>query len=1454
MNPETMEKLQKNTAELSSRLSNLSGRLAGLNLPGLSMGLIASGTVPVLNSSTDGLVQNGKRASTALDNVNRGIKTTQDAHANNEATQREKFNKFNSPTPPPKLPNAPTPTPPNAPAPAPAPANKATSVTPPPGTATAAPTAVPTRPGTPPPGTNTTPIKTPGTTPGNAAAPTRATAAPRPATSSSISNKLNPSSPPGGAAAAKAPVPTPPPSSLKNPNTPTTTPGTAKTTPVPTPPPINPKNPNTPTTTPGTAKTTPVPTPPPNSNKGTPGAQVSGAPGNTNSPAGRPSTPGNANSPAGRPSTPGNANSPAGRPSTPGNANSPAGRPSTSGIGAANIGTPGTSASRDAKTTPNQGSTAPRNTPAAQPATTAPTGKPPVTPPGQMTPGQGAQPPANRTTTSPAKPSDLAKSAPGNGVPSTTPASKAAPPAGVSAAAPTTPRPPSTPDSTRPSTTPTGVPHLPNPGLTPAKTSAKPKSTAAKPTSSDVSTTEVLATIRLDDNSNALTDAQTQELDDVAARVINKALLDRRAGRPKLTVEMKVHGADDARPDSHYTAATTAFTTQLTKHFNEQQHNVAPDRRPPLAAVITQSVTTSPTVTPGELVIELTTMRPATSPSLITPTSTKHVTNPKPIPPRAKAPNSSNIGSPDPADMDIDESVDMDTTSDGNVTAEDEVLLAVVQYEGDDPTRLTSYQMEDVIEAARQAAQNALLLSQAKQPKPNLKIVFHTDDGSMPNDDTLNKNYQLVESAAKIQLDELQEDLPEENRVRLDAALNVVMELGPAGPPGFDLQLDPNIDRSHLTSVQFENSNAVTDEQLQNLHEALDAVATQVAKKALLDSRVSLTKPRLVISFRFEDGSERLVRSILTKFVDQIESRLDDLQRNIPPDFRAQRDAVLNVDWNEGPAGTPGFDMHLSTEKPPARRVFAHPQREAEVWNNLLPEKSLTFDHGSATLTDTHKARLDSLAAQVVEAADKRHKLGNRGRAAGQAFDKVRPAAPKPPAINLYGLDAAAGNAREHLENAIAFHADGKNLPATARPTVHAAGNPELGNNVNIDVNWDTTSTPNFIDPFSTPPTETTSEPWTGPKARLVPTPDPAPQHYVGNDPAIKAAIKAEFEQTAESERVLKQYGPPLHSDDDKILNDESWRHASSDPTHPSYKEAPWFKPAEIPIDVKKLQHLRAQTPTTTIIAEDRQLTQYTDITPGIDVPPHPEIDIYGSDAWFDRQVLTDDSGAKVEILTVKHYMPKPDFMSLDYLEALKHKAQHAVDEYFNKGYRFPNGNQIHVELEFVDHPSKTHQPPSTSTQPTPLDPDTADKFRPNASNVRVSESPVVFAHELAGHPLGLFDEYTEKGPDRPVFLQHPPLTTPQNATAARPGGVAQSSTQASWPGGVRDQGSGLTARNAWQIANLIRSQSVPYSRHPEIAQDRLFWQAIRDLAATPTTKDPGATARSDNSSNSGHH
>ncbi len=1327
MNPETMEKLQKNTAELSSRLSNLSGRLAGLNLPGLSMGLIASGTVPVLNSSTDGLVQNGKRASTALDNVNRGIKTTQDAHANNEATQREKFNKFNSPTPPPKLPNAPTPTPPNAPAPAPAPANKATSVTPPPGTATAAPTAVPTRPGTPPPGTNTTPTKTPGTTPGNAAAPTRATAAPRPATSSSISNKLNPSSPPGGAAAAKAPVPTPPPSSLKNPNTPTTTPGTAKTTPVPTPPPINPKNPNTPTTTPGTAKTTPVPTPPPinpknpntptttpgtakttpvptpppNSNKGTPGAQVSGAPGNTNSPAGRPSTPGNANSPAGR--------------------------PSTSGIGAANIGTPGTSASRDAKTTPNQGSTTPRNTPAAQPATTAPTSKPPVTPPGQMTPGQGAQPPANRTTTSPAKPSDLAKSAPGNGVPPTTPASKATPPAGVSPAAPTTPRPP----STRPPSTPTGTPHTANPVPTAANTSAKPKSPATKPTSSDAATTEVLATIRLDDNSNALTNAQTQQLDDIAAHVINKALLDFRAGRPKPTVELTVHGPDGAQPDSHYTTATTTFTTQLTKHLNEQQHNIAADVRPPLTAMITSRVTSSPAATPDQLVIELTTIRPASSPKPVTPTATKHVTNPEPTSPRVKAPNSSNIdtlGSSDkvpgfPSDPDDQNAVDGGAATERMFT----------------------------------------------------KAATTTPD------------QERTTSSTKVPL--LPGNSPPTNRT--DRSVGGV-----------------------LASIQFDNEAVgLTGDQLRYL----DAATAKAAKQALLDHRKGREKPVLDV-FLHGRPTEALVASTKQAVEDQLRDHMLDLQQNIPPQLRETGPSVMKMRLRTELADTPGrleIRQHRTTPiagKPP---LLPLAEKVDAAWNNLWPEVSLEdFDQDSATLTDEHRIELDALAERVVEAAVKRYELHNRPRTAAQASDKVRPPAPKPPAITLYGLDTGARNARDYLNDRIEHHVTGKNpsLPADARPTVNldTAQLDDFSDVVDIDINWDLSRNPNFFNWDFTVSSDIAD----------VADQDKSPEAVVG-----QAALDTE---------QLR----PTQSEADQILDDQTWRHASSDPYHPTYKQAGWFEPSTTNhIDVKKLQHLRAHAHTTTVSTEGVQLNRGTVIVPGLDAPPQVHRLVKSAHSvGFDHQILTDESSDKVEILTVKHYTPKPDFMTEEDLKAAQEKAQHAVDQYFNQGYRFPNGNQIHVELEFVNASGETTLAPLTF-QP--------GNGRANVENMPLDRPLVTWAHELAGHPLGLFDEYIEDGPEGPVFLQHPPLTTAENdygrkARQGRPifddGFMAQR---------MLDEGAGLKARNAWQIANVIRSQTetpvTPYSRHPDIAQDRDFWTAMSTLAAKGS---PDALAR----------
>ncbi len=597
-----------------------------------------------------------------------------------------------------------------------------------------------------------------------------------------------------------------------------------------------------------------------------------------------------------------------------------------------------------------------------------------------------------------------------------------------------------------------------------------------------------------------------------------------------------------------------------------------------------------------------------------------------------------------------------------------------------------------------------------------------------------------------------------------------------------------------LTSIQFDDfSNSLNQDHEQDLLSA----ATSIARKAMFENRAGRPKPQLVITVNGDNDiglARQQGRSVLTKIKDLIRDELVNLQLDVPDAYRMKLQDVVDPTYQTTPHGIHGqVDLALHTAPQVQVHPFTPTPKSDRIRNQRAPHALLDFAPGTDTLTLLNKRKLASLATQLAETAIERNERNTKPREAGDRFDRTPRRTYQPPTVTLTGESDALNLTLAHLDDLI-LAASG-DLPETALPIIELSPTSAPTHSVRIDVDWDTTSTPNFIDPNSTPPNDTTSEPWTGPNRGEIPTPDKSPEAVVGK-----------------SARQIEEK-PSTLSKADQILNDESWRHASSNPTHPSYKEAPWFEPADNPIDVKKLQHLRtlldvtypmdvktqqdlrANPYVTSVFSEENQVTQKSTITPGVDDPGHVYLKVYGGEIGFDHQILTDTSGNKVEVFTIKHYTPKPDFMTLEELKEAQFKAQQAVDEYFNKGYRFPDGNQIHVQLEFVDHPDKTpHEPVHFQPEGSRL---------ANTANIPLDRPLDTWAHELAGHPLGLFDEYVKPiAGNRPVFMQPPPLTT-EKTDGGRKGGQGRA---------VFDHGlmamyksdTKFTPRNAWQLKNIV--------------------------------------------------
>lgn len=525
---------------------------------------------------------------------------------------------------------------------------------------------------------------------------------------------------------------------------------------------------------------------------------------------------------------------------------------------------------------------------------------------------------------------------------------------------------------------------------------------------------------------------------------------------------------------------------------------------------------------------------------------------------------------------------------------------------------------------------------------------------------------------------------------------------------------------------------------------ALDVAAAMIAKTALTEIRAGRPKPvlNLVVHGSDIDLTANQRAAAIAAIKDGITAHAHDLQRNVPFGFRT--DALDNlVDLRvsatvTGRQGQVDVGMRVRPALHAAPVMPAAPN--AAIVNNQFPEAIIEFvPTGSRWWT----------------CAPRRYEISGKSKQKLDALaDRLVDSALKrkdlgylPPTVNLLGdilTSAKFDNVADHLNAAIEQNLTARNarLPRQNWPTIEEVFS--TGQNVDITVDWVLRRPTDF-------------------------TPAPAPVGTQSVDQVITAT------------GVIS----------DPILNDPSWRHASINPLGPNYKPALWFDPSDHPVDVAALEHHLGNAHVTTVNTERRQFT--TGSVPGVDGTT------YGSDTSFDHRVLTDVDGNKIQHFTVKQYAPQPAFMSDTEYEAFLNKTLAAADEYFNKGYRFPDGSQFHAKLEFVDNPIDAHHEPVTIHQ---------DTLRENTQNVSANSLVFTFAHELVGHPLGLFDEYAELGENPPVFLKHPPLTTKANDFGRKtPVG------RVVFDHGIMGYGDGtgthLAPRNLVQLQQLVNSQAA---------------------------------------------
>ncbi|MEU4446658.1 toxin glutamine deamidase domain-containing protein [Actinosynnema sp. NPDC050801] len=94
VNESSMQNLQSRAGGLQERLATISGGLQGLKLAPNALGPIGIVAVPALNNSNDASVDQANKASTAMGNVQSGLKATFQTHVQNDQFSKDQFTKI----------------------------------------------------------------------------------------------------------------------------------------------------------------------------------------------------------------------------------------------------------------------------------------------------------------------------------------------------------------------------------------------------------------------------------------------------------------------------------------------------------------------------------------------------------------------------------------------------------------------------------------------------------------------------------------------------------------------------------------------------------------------------------------------------------------------------------------------------------------------------------------------------------------------------------------------------------------------------------------------------------------------------------------------------------------------------------------------------------------------------------------------------------------------------------------------------------------------------------------------------------------------------------------------------------------------------------------------------------------------------------------------------------------
>ncbi|HET6290630.1 MAG TPA: hypothetical protein VFG15_28285, partial [Amycolatopsis sp.] len=273
---------------------------------------------------------------------------------------------------------------------------------------------------------------------------------------------------------------------------------------------------------------------------------------------------------------------------------------------------------------------------------------------------------------------------------------------------------------------------------------------------------------------------------------------------------------------------------------------------------------------------------------------------------------------------------------------------------------------------------------------------------------------------------------------------------------------------------------------------------------------------------------------------------------------------------------------------------------------------------------------------------------------------------------------------------------------------------------------------------------------------------------------------------------------------------DEKWRHSRA-------TDAPWFSVAD-PLDPADWEPLRATTPRRSVATETVDVL--TTVRSGKD-KRYDGVIRYG----VSRFTVGERS---VTEFTVPINLVPGRGVTEEQLARLRERAAAGVEKLINRRHGLPNGDQLHVRIEFTgDRLTDRDGNPRYR----PYDVVAGDGGRTTQTTWRSDATPEELAHELL-HYLGAADEEHDK--DR-VFLSR----EDDGTTGVVTGDDSIMGRGVVTPGVTPK----LMPRHTWLIQHVLRSQLGPGQRLTDPGQDALPGVRSSPPVAESAPAPPGLTA-----------